>query len=276
MSMSHDPGQGAPQALVPMMSNQHAFFIVGSQTFFLVHMINTWMDCHRYQVVLRVTLPEASKREFLSDRRQHPHDWYVVGNLESDLIALPNVQRGACTSYQANIWRGWPTNQGSEHWPWANDKPVLAQPFKVNIDRVVYFRRLDFNADYPRTTSYVLFGEGDEAHINHCPVKQPDYDHVASLRSAPDWLPKPLLEAGVPVNFPQIPAVPGGDACREAMHESNPLSDGRGTVQYAGFGPKRPIHIERTVFFGTWPFNRTNQNEPWAPCGLEPGAPGHH
>lgn len=263
---SHGHGGTNPD-LVPMMESQHACFLVGTQALFLVHMANAWIDCHRYQMVLRVNLPEDVKQQFLEDRQRHPGDWYIVGNLEQNLLSLPDIKLGAVRSYRASLWRGWPTIAGSPSWPWANERPIISS-FDVQIERVVWFRRFDFNDDFPRTAGYVLFGEGDEAHINHSPIKQPDYDHVATLSVAPAWLPKKLLEAGVPVNFPAIPAVPGGAACREAVHTSDPIESGTHSVQYGGFGPGRPLEVARTVFFGTWPFNRTDPagTDRWDPC----------
>lgn len=264
----HGHGQGgADPNTVSMMQSQHACFIVGTQALFLVHMANSWIDCHRYQMVLRITIPDDVKQRFLDDRKRHPGEWYIIGNLAENLLSLPDIKRGAVRSFQASLWRGWPANEGSPSWPWADTPPVIST-FEVTIDRVVWFRRFDFNEDWPRTAGYVLFGEGDEAHINHSPIKQPDFDHVASLAVAPAWLPKPLLEAGVPINFPTIPAVPGGASCREAVHTSNPIADGTHSVQYGGFGPGRPIEVARTVFFGTWPFNRTDPGgtAPWDPC----------
>src|SRR5690606_22884250 len=109
---------------VPVMRSQHAFFVVGTEVLFLVHMLNSWIDCHRYQVVLRVTLPEHVRRKILSDRERHPDEWHIIGNISQELISLPDIHRGVCRSYHAQVWRGWPKQPGTEHWPWANDKPV--------------------------------------------------------------------------------------------------------------------------------------------------------
>src|SRR5690606_24830852 len=141
------------------------------------------------QMVLRITLPEDVRQAFLEDRRRHPGEWYVVGNLQQNLLSLPDIKRGAVRAFRASLWRGWPGTAGSATWTWANEPPGVSS-FEVTVERVVWFRRLDFSEDWPRTASYVLFGEGDEAHINHSPIKQPDYDHLASLSVAPAWLPK--------------------------------------------------------------------------------------
>lgn len=267
----HEHGHSQPMMdpnSVSMMRSQHACFLVGTQALFLVHMGNAWMDCHRYQMILRITIPEDVKQKFLEDRIRHPGEWYITGNLEQNLLSLPDIKRGVVKSFRASLFRGWPDPMVEGPWPWAKTKPVISS-FEVTIDRVVWFRRYDFNEDWPRTSGYVLFGEGDEAHITHSPIKQPDFDHVANLAIAPAWLPKELLEAGVPINFPTIPAVPGGHSCREAVHTQNPIFDGTHSVQYSGYGPPRPIEVARTVFFGTFPFNRVDpaSTAPWAPCG---------
>ncbi len=204
----------------------------------------------------------------MEHRRRHPNDWFIIGNLECNKLRIPDFQLASVREFEASMWMGFPTTTGSEHWPWANE-PTVTDNFVVEVKRVVYYRRLDFSQDYPRTASYILFGKGDEAHLNHSPVKQPDYDHVLTLSSPPAWLPDELLQVGVPVNFPSIPAIPGGHSCREALYETAPVNPGREYVQYSGYGPGRQIDIRENVFFGTYPFNRSPPGEAWQPCGEE-------
>ncbi|SMF48387.1 hypothetical protein SAMN02745866_03145 [Alteromonadaceae bacterium Bs31] len=271
----HSPETDKPQAhcgsesdQVPNMANQHAFFLVGDQHLFLVHMGNAWMDCHRYQMIMEISLPDHARQTWMEHRNRHPNDWYIVGNLETNKLQIPQFQLGTVRSFDASIWMGFPTTEGSEHWPWANE-PTIVSNIKVKVERVVYYRRLDFSQDYPRTASYILFGKGKEAHLNHIPVKQPDFDHVLTLAEAPAWLPPELLEVSVPVNFPSVPAIPGGHSCHEALYQTEPVGPGREFVQYSGFGPGRQIDIAHTVFFGTYPFNSSKPGEPWRPCESE-------
>lgn len=265
--MPHHEGHspGASPLEIGAMRSQHAFFLVGDHHLFMVHMLNSWIDCHRYQVVLKVSLPSDVVAEWRRDQRRNPQDWYIVGNLQSDLLSLPDLHRRSVTTFRASLWRSWPKAEGTAHWPWSNEPPVV-EDFLVTVERVVYFRRLDFNADYPRTASYVLFGEGTECHLNHQAVKQPDYDHLVTLERAPRWVPASLLEAGIPVNFPDIPAVPGGHSCREALFMNPPFMLGQHFVQYGGVERVWPIEVQRHVFFSTWPFNRSQQDEEWCPC----------
>jgi hypothetical protein len=260
----HSPG-ASPLEQIDVMHSQHAFFLVGGHHLFMVHMVNAWMDCHRYQMILKVSLPQDVVVAWREDQRRNPQDWYVVGNLKHNLLSLPDLQRGSVTGFQASLWRSWPKSEGSPSWPWSNERPIV-EAFDVTVERVVYFRRLDFNADYPRTASYVLFGKGTECHLNHMPVKQPDYDHVVTLGRAPSWVPPSLLETGIPINFPSIPAVPGGHSCREAVFANPPFAVGQHFVQYGGLDRVWPLEVDRHVFFGSFPFNRSKPGKEWRPC----------
>lgn len=251
---------------VTLHRSQHALFLVGTQHLFLVHMTNMWTECHQYQFIARARVPPDIKERYLEDRNRHPTDWYIVGNDAEDLISLPDIQRGRRTSFKGSLWRGFPKIGGTDDWPWANEPATIAH-FDVEVERVVYFRHFDFNFNQPNTLSYLLFGRGDEAHLQHYQVKQPDFDHVLTLSKAPAWLPEEALEAGMHVNFPDIPAVPHGKDCWQGVHCTNPLKDGTHYVQFAGYGPTRPISVDRTVFFDTFPVNKSN------PCKC-PNGPG--
>lgn len=257
MESHHAHGQHGDGDAVTLPLAQHACVIVGIRHLFLVHMTNLWIDCHRYQAILRVKLPADVKQAFLDDRKAHPTEWHIVGNESSDLVSLPDIQRGKRTSFTGSLWRGLPDPKypGTPDWPWATQPPVIGG-FEVQIEHVVYFRRFDFNLNYPNTPTYILFGAGDEAHLHNYQVKQPEYDHVVTLSGAPKWLPPAALEAGVPVNFPDIPASPGGHGTAgRAVHCTDPLSPGTHYVQYGGLGPRRALTVDRTVWFATWPVN---------------------
>lgn len=265
-----DHGSQDPDA-VTLMQMQHALFIVGTQHLFLVHMTNFAMDCHRYQVILRVEIPDDVKTTFLEDRERHPDCWYIIGNTAADKMNLTEIKRGARTSFTGSIWRCMPKEITNEDWPW-DGAPTVAESFEVRISQVVYFRRFDYNLNRPNTLTYVLFGAGHEAHLNHYQVKPPEFDHVVTLSEAPAWLPTGALEAGLTVNFPDIPADPN-DPEGTGVYCSDPLEPGTHYVQYGGYGPGRAITIDRTIWFGTWPVNKTDpcpgREKP--PCDKLPG-----
>jgi hypothetical protein len=251
---------------------QHAFFVVGAETLFLVHMTNMWMEEHRYQCILRIGVDDGTKRELAALRKTYPDDWFIVGNHADSKFLIAQLNSGAVKSFSAGIWRGWFKVFGDHHWPWSKTDPVI-EKIHVTVEQVVWYRPFDFNLERPRTLTYYLFGKGSEAHLQNYQVKQPDFDHVVTLKAAPSWLPAETLEAGTHVNFLNIPAVPGGSIepvpgpvipRRYDVHVSDPLRPGPHHVQYCGNGPPRELYVERTVFFGTFPVNNPDPAKPFS------------
>lgn len=53
---------------------RHAFVIVGERTLFLCNVATWWMEGHNWELVLRVSLPEAARKKILNDRDgNEPH-----------------------------------------------------------------------------------------------------------------------------------------------------------------------------------------------------------
>lgn len=287
----HGAGHETAVGLEPM---QHAFFLVGEEHPFLVHMTNMWMDAHLYQVVLRVTFPremwEAYTRHRDEETGAKADDWYIVGNVAGDEMTLPDLARGAKRSFRASLWRGWPTKAPEEgsHWPWSATPPIV-EDFEVRIERVVQYRHFDWNLQRPTSLTYFLFGEGDEAHMQSYQIKQPDFDHVLSLSGPPSGVAPALLEAGVHVNFPSVaaqPAKPPHVYCEPPSIPAAPMAplvpattSLKPSTPATGATPATPakeeasqehlaqlagqeqlvkLKIDRHVFFGTYPVNQTD------------------
>jgi hypothetical protein len=237
--------------------HQHAFFFVGTERLFLVHMGNMWMAPHRYQMVLEIDVDDATRRRILDVQSQAPDAWYIIGNEATSKFNIPELALQVGRTFEASLWKEFPSTQPppGEHWPWASEPPLYGN-FQVTVRRVVHFRALDFNMKFPETATYFLFGAGSEAHLCHLFTRQPDYDHVLSLDRAPEWLPQPYLGAGVFVNFPSIPAVPDGPV---AVYTADPLGGaGERQVHVGGLAPARAITLARKAFFGTFPINETD------------------
>jgi len=116
-------------------------------------------------------------------------------------MMAPDFQNGRRTAFVADIFRGLPLKYHYRSCPWVHQEPI-AHNILVQVERVVHYRHFDFNLEYPPTLTYVLFGEGNEAFLDHYQTKQPDFDQVVALTEAPHWLPKRLLEAGLHSTFP--------------------------------------------------------------------------
>lgn len=233
--------------------DRHAFIMVGSNTLFLCHMTMFHMEGHCYQLILRAKLPEAAMRRFRAWRKQDPEQAYFLANLPGDLMTVPEIKAGARRYFQAEIFKGIPKRKVYDHWPWNGLKPEIAN-VRVTVESVVYYRHFDFNLEHPASLAYVLFGDGNEAHMQSYQTKEPDFDHVLSLREAPGWLPKVKLEAGVHVNFPKL---------RRRPVSRNPLRDKTYDVEYQGFwkylgykfSKRHPISVGTTWWFSTSPLN---------------------
>ena len=245
--------QPDPKPMAPA-DRRHAFIMVGTKTLFLVHMTMFHMEEHCYQVVLRARLPEADMARFRQWREQNPEQTYFLANLTESALDIPQIASGELGSFEAEVFAGIPPKDLYTEWPWTGQAPVIARAL-VTIDRVVYYRHFDFNFDYPRSLTYVLFGSGDEAHMQSYQTKEPDYDHVLSLAEAPAWLPKNKLASGVTVSFPTLRSRP--------VRLANPLKRATYDVEYQGFrkylgyrfADLHPLRPGTTWWFHTSPLN---------------------
>ncbi|HLI94470.1 MAG TPA: hypothetical protein VKT72_00100 [Candidatus Baltobacteraceae bacterium] len=249
MHMTHAEVAGK-EGGIPVEKEQHAFVMLGQKTLFLAHLTMFHMEEHMFQVVLRASLPDEAMKTFRKDQQAHPNETYFLGNTTTDEFTVPSIKNGR-TSFTADVWRGIPYKKHYDYWPWRDERPILSQ-VTVTIDRIVYYRHFDFNLNYPQSLTYFLFGDGDEAHMNHYQVKEPDFDHTVSLRKAPDWLPPEDLQAGVHVNFPDLRKTP-------PVYCENPIPAGTYQVQYAGQAELHPLEVGQTWWCST---KVVNANDP--------------
>ncbi|MBV9269599.1 MAG: hypothetical protein JO165_00790 [Candidatus Eremiobacteraeota bacterium] len=213
--------------------------MLGEKTLFLVHLTMFHMEEHMFQFVLRASLPDVGMKTYRRYRLEYPDETYFLGNTDEDQFTVPSIKNGRRT-FKASIWRGIPKQREYNEWPWKHQPPIVSDML-VTIERIVYYRHFDFNLNYPQSLTYVLFGAEDEAHLDHYQVKEPDFDHIASLKRAPSWLPLEELEAGVHINFPEKLAVPPGVPA--AAYCDNPIPPGPYKVQYAGQSRERDIEV---------------------------------
>jgi hypothetical protein len=140
--------------------DQHGFVMAGEQTLFLHHLTMFYMTNHRYQVILRVSIPEAAMQTYVTDRQQQPAGTpYILGNLQTDLMTLPDIANGTVTGFAADIFRGLPQDPNTDT-PLVHNVPTA-------IEQLVHFRHFNANVGYPDQLSYLLFGAGSEAHLAH-------------------------------------------------------------------------------------------------------------
>jgi hypothetical protein len=228
---------------------QHAFVMLGQQTLFLCHLTMFHMEEHMFQLVLRCNLPPDAMHAYVADRLKHPNETYFLGNGPDDLLTVPALHLGQRTSFTADIFRGIPYQPVYSEWPWKHVVPLVAN-VDLSIEREIYYRHFDFNLKFPDSLTYVIFGAATEAHMTHYQVKEPDFDHVLSLKKAPEWLPEQTLQAGVHLNFPGLDSTP--------VYCNNPLTEGEHEVQYSGQNYPYRIVTGQTHWFSTKIVNAAN------------------
>lgn len=238
-----------PSAGIPIEKDRHAFVMAGRKTLFLWHLTMLHMEEHEFELVLQARLTPEAEKAWEADRRLHPDETYFLGNVKSDLMSVPELATGDRTSFTASIWAGIPVEHHYDHWPWDGVEPIVDNT-PVTLERVVAFRHFDLQQNYPDSLTYLLFGAGDEAHMGHYQTREPDFDEVVTLKGAPSWLPKPLLEAGVHVSFPELRATP--------VYCSSPLLKEDYNVRYCGQSPLYPLKVDRSLWFSTKVTNATD------------------
>jgi hypothetical protein len=229
--------------------DQHGFVMMGTETLFLDHLAMFPMVNHRYQAILRVTVPPYAMAQYVSDRTANPSIVYILGNSQFDLMTLPAIHTRERTSFVADIFRCAPQDP--------NTTPPLLHNVRVEIVQVIVCRPFDNLFDYPPMLTYILYGAGNEAHLSHYMSREPDFQHCLDLKSTPDWLSPLNLESGVTINFPALK--------RGELPCANPFTQSSYSVlrggQASGGGL---VQIGNTYWFDTLALNATN------PCATVP------
>ncbi len=263
--MDHSTHTAPPTQSNPM---RHAFIVVGRETIFLCHQIMSHMEGHNLEVVLEVKLTDSTKEKLLEDRDRYGKTHYL-GNVQKH--TLSSIASGRVTAFIADVWNSF-TKYPDLDSPWGEKEPIepWLSGILVEIVRVVRFSHFNENTNGQKHEQYFLFGKEDEAHIYHTIGIRPDYDHVATLRSAPDWIAPDQLSAGAVVSIPSLQWDPDTTYCQ------NPLPDGEtkivrfyGLTEYRDpmggrlqLIPELTIDVEKTWWYSTRVLNYFNDN----PC----------
>lgn len=223
-------------------NTQHGIFMLGTTTLYLCHMPGFTMENHHYQLTLQVHLDSESMRIYLADKANYPNEVYNLINLETDQYTVPDLVTGNVKSYAAEIYRGYANAPGNTGEP----GPVIVSNATVTVDRVVYFRPFNQNIPRPTNLTYILFGDGQEAHLDHYLATDPDFVHLLTLPSVPTWLSTTQLQSGVSITFAQG-STPFG--C------TPPLQAGEYPVLFQGIETAQvSVQLGQTYWFSTGNF----------------------
>ena len=136
-----------PQPEVSNSDCQHAFVLMGKETLFGVHMTQYHCDKHRYQVILRINLPEEARAEYLRQREAHPDATFIFCNGETaeEKFSIPalgagNVSwEGEADVMHGNIFFGFRPNEAPppDWFPWTlHDTIPMIENVAVTVERV--------------------------------------------------------------------------------------------------------------------------------------------
>lgn len=261
LSKEYKCGDDHPKDYVENHHLYHAFVLLGTETLLASHITNLCMEVHRYQFIVEISLPEPYRSQLMEERKRYPTDSFFMANLlpddagsASDPMNLPELAGVLRTSFKGNVWRGIPNQPEYNYWPWAGVTPLLSN-IPITIKRIVHFTPFSEVMNHPDRLSYLLFGSGTEAHLVHLQTMQgrePDYDHVVSLKTAPEWLAPDLLEAGVVVDLPDKPRFGDDTDKRRGVRCETPVKDGAEIgVRYRGVDPDKRVTIDKSTWFCT-------------------------
>lgn len=252
--------------LIENMRHQHAFVIVGNEQLFGVHMTQYHCELHKYQIIVKFSVDDGIRQQFAEVRKHAPRDTFMLVNQDGkpvkDLFgefSIPELANGTVKKFKGDIFQGVPPfpegAAADPHFiPWQAKytKPVFPD-LEVEVERIVLFRPFAHHTDLPPFATYFLFGKNQEAHMTNLQtaalatnsfepaVFGPDYDHVMSLQQAPEWLDKPLLEAGIVVTAPKI-ALVDPDSRKPTIPCDNVFEEGESVeVLYRGMGERLQV-----------------------------------
>ncbi|MGI3212030.1 hypothetical protein ACROSR_13045, partial [Roseovarius tibetensis] len=182
--MSHNSHHEAPApsaasepqfaSVVDNPPHLHAFSLVGDKHVFAIHMTQYHHEVHKYQIAYHVELPDFVLDEYRQVRRNNPGDFIVMCNHAQDPFIIPAIPAGEKPTFRANIFQGMPSFppeflDDPHFFPWDPIKVVrpISGDFTATVGRMVMFRPFAHHYQQPKFATYLLFGEGDEAHMTN-------------------------------------------------------------------------------------------------------------
>jgi hypothetical protein len=213
----------------------HGQLLFGEQIIYLSHLPMFMFDAerhpHNFQVILEVTLSAAGgdpQAAYVADRQRTGTQIYTLAPEAFSLTDLVSTDpdRPPLRSFTGTIFRGHFERGG---------RPIL-RDVRVEVQRVVYFRQFEPDAEPLPALEYLLFGGEEEPFLAHVITRPPDFDQILSATLNGHLLDDKELREGFVVTFPgRKNTIP------ERIEEGERLS---GEVQFDRENGATTCHVE--------------------------------
>ncbi|ANZ41604.1 hypothetical protein BBK82_42305 [Lentzea guizhouensis] len=170
----------------------HGFVLMGEQVVHGGHLAMFTMAAHRYQVVATFGFGAEAKKTYVEARKAARTATFVVVNQEKLLLPKMLADRRFTGTILKVVG-----NDLHNAVPIVSDTPV-------EITSVLYDRQFQDSGDYPPKPSYLLFGDGSQAHATHYMTKKPDYQLLVAVSVSDSELTAAELAAGVLVELQDV------------------------------------------------------------------------
>lgn len=146
----------------------HGMLVIGSETVYLSH-LPMFHSPHDYQVILEVKISKEALSIYQASLRSSSEKVYT---LVPEVFILPEMIQNP-HPFKAQLFKG-PFERGGQ---------LVANDLKVEISKVVYFKKINPNESRPKLGQYLVFGNTQEQFLAHLITRKPDFDQVLKLAS---------------------------------------------------------------------------------------------
>lgn len=145
----------------------HGMVLFGKQEQYVSH-LPLFYSPHDYQVILKVELDSSSQQAYSKDSKTHSGELYTI---EPDKFVLPEILNDI-HSFKASVYRGHFERGGT----------LILQNVQVQIEKVLYFKKLNPAKNQENPFRYMLFGNKQEQFMVHQILNRPEFDEILNVQ----------------------------------------------------------------------------------------------
>jgi hypothetical protein len=182
-------------------------FVTGGRSGDRIYMTHTPIfsdERHHFQIILQASFIEETHRERYNDLRKSEYGSKKI-QLFFDHLALIDIQSGTIKELTAHSLRYYPDVPTVRPRLFMPSVSTVIEEFagaKIKIDKVLHFRTFTPEMPYPEFLTYLIYGNEDEAFIDHFISRAPNFHSVARLKSTPSFWKKSFNDTATLVKAP--------------------------------------------------------------------------